>query len=173
MSFSSFCLQPAYIIIFEMSFCKQYVVRSCFLIHPANLYLLIGVFGQITINVIIGILELKFAILKIFIYLAALGLSCGMRDRCCSMWDLSLWHVGFSLLVVCGLQSLWAQQPHSIWDLSSPTRDRTCILCIGKWILNHWTTKEVPVCYFFIFDFLFFLSVICICFLFYAFLWVI
>ena len=23
------------------------------------------------------------------------------------------------------------------------TRDRTCVLCIGRWILNHWTTREV------------------------------
>ena len=30
------------------------------------------------------------------------------------------------------------------WDLSSPTRDQTCIPCIGRWILNHWTTREVP-----------------------------
>ena len=30
-----------------------------------------------------------------------------------------------------------------MWDLSSPTRDRTLILCIAKWILNHWTIREV------------------------------
>ena len=26
---------------------------------------------------------------------------------------------------------------------SSRTRDRTCVPCIGRWILYHWTTKEV------------------------------
>ena len=26
---------------------------------------------------------------------------------------------------------------------SSQTRDCTCVPCIGKWILNHWTTREV------------------------------
>ena len=26
---------------------------------------------------------------------------------------------------------------------SSQTRDWTCVPCIGKWILNHWTTREV------------------------------
>ena len=31
-----------------------------------------------------------------------------------------------------------------MWDLSSPTRNRTCVPCIGKWILNQWTTREVP-----------------------------
>ena len=30
-----------------------------------------------------------------------------------------------------------------MWDVSSPPRDRTCVPCIGRWILNHWTTKEV------------------------------
>ena len=32
----------------------------------------------------------------------------------------------------------------SMWDLSSLTRDQTCISCIARWILNHWTTREVP-----------------------------
>ena len=30
------------------------------------------------------------------------------------------------------------------WDLSSLTEDWTHILCIGRWILNHWTTREGP-----------------------------
>ena len=32
-----------------------------------------------------------------------------------------------------------------MWDLSSPTKDWTHILCIAWWIPNHWTTREVPV----------------------------
>ena len=31
-----------------------------------------------------------------------------------------------------------------MWDLSSLTRDQTHILCIASWILNHWTTRGVP-----------------------------
>ena len=31
---------------------------------------------------------------------------------------------------------------------SSQTRDQTCVPCIGREILNHWTTKEVPGSYF-------------------------
>ena len=31
-----------------------------------------------------------------------------------------------------------------MWGLSSLTRNRTCALCIGRWILKHWTTREVP-----------------------------
>ena len=48
-----------------------------------------------------------------------------------SLWfpDLQLWHTG-----------LVALQPK---DLSFLTRDQTCILFIGRWILNHWTTREV------------------------------
>ena len=30
-----------------------------------------------------------------------------------------------------------------MWDLSSPTRDQTRIPCIGRWILTHWTAREV------------------------------
>ena len=32
-----------------------------------------------------------------------------------------------------------------MWDLSSLTRDGTCVPCIGRQILYHWTTREVPV----------------------------
>ena len=31
-----------------------------------------------------------------------------------------------------------------MWDLRSPIRDQTHTLCIGRWSLNHWTTREVP-----------------------------
>ena len=34
--------------------------------------------------------------------------------------------------------------PQGMWDLSSPTRDRTRTLCIGRLRLNHWTAREVP-----------------------------
>ena len=35
--------------------------------------------------------------------------------------------------------------PWGMWDLSSPTRDWTCTLRIGRWTINLWTAKEVPV----------------------------
>ena len=35
------------------------------------------------------------------------------------------------------------QLPCGIWDLSSQTRDRTRVPCIGRQILNHCTTREV------------------------------
>ena len=36
---------------------------------------------------------------------------------------------------------LW---PHGMWGLSSPTRDRTHIPCIGRQSLNHWTARKFP-----------------------------
>ena len=52
----------------------------------------------------------------------------------CSTWaSLLLWRVG-SVVV-----------PRGMWDLSSLTRDQTRVPpCIGRQILNHWTTREVP-----------------------------
>ena len=35
--------------------------------------------------------------------------------------------------------------PRSLWDLGSQTGDQTHIPCIGRWSLNHWTTREVPI----------------------------
>ena len=34
--------------------------------------------------------------------------------------------------------------PWGMWDISSLTTDQTCSSCIGRWNLNHWTTREVP-----------------------------
>ena len=33
--------------------------------------------------------------------------------------------------------------PQGMWDHSSLTRDQTCTPCIGRWNLNHWTSREV------------------------------
>ena len=48
--------------------------------------------------------------------------------------------VGATLRLIC---SMW--DPCGMWDLSSPSRDRTCISCIEKWVLKHWTSREVPI----------------------------
>ena len=45
------------------------------------------------------------------------------------------------LLLFCVLV-FW---PRGMWDLSSPTRDRTRNPCIGRQSLNHWTAREVPI----------------------------
>ena len=66
-----------------------------------------------------------------FIYLAALGLSCGKQDplQCCA--GFSLVARGLICPVVCGILVPW-----SGIDPRSPR--------IGRQILNHWTTREVP-----------------------------
>ena len=60
---------------------------------------------------------------------AALGLSCGLHHLRCLIWDLSSWLTDSPVV---------ARGP------SSPARDGTDAPCIAKWILNLWTTREVP-----------------------------
>ena len=61
---------------------------------------------------------------------------------------LGLFHAFLKLkrkLVALGLHgSQQAQLPCSMWDLSSPARNGTHVPCTGRWIPNHWTTREVP-----------------------------
>lgn len=60
---------------------------------------------------------------------AALGISCSLHDLRCLIWDLSSWPMG-SPVVARGL--------------SSAAMDGTDAPCIAKWILNLWTTRQVP-----------------------------
>ena len=36
-------------------------------------------------------------------------------------------------------------EPLSIWDLSSPTRDWAHVSCIGRWSPKHWAAEEVAI----------------------------
>ena len=54
------------------------------------------------------------------------------------MEDLSL-QLMDSLVVACRLRGTWVQLFLSMWDLSSPTRDRTSVPCIARQILTHFT----------------------------------
>ena len=65
----------------------------------------------------------------------------------------SLHHAGFFLTMSCGLSSwgtglssysMQAYLTQRMWDHSSPARGWTHIPCIGRQILNHWTSREVP-----------------------------
>ena len=66
---------------------------------------------------------------------------------------------GLLSVEVCGLPVVLGKPPHiSCVDHrlqraglvamrhvgSSQSRDQTCVPCIGRWILNHWTTRETP-----------------------------
>ena len=57
--------------------------------------------------------------------------------RSCSTWDLSMHWAGFSLVAAYGLSCPVAR---------GISQSRTRVLCIGKWTLNHWTTREVLMC---------------------------
>ena len=52
-----------------------------------------------------------------------------------------LWGAWASVVVHVGLVAPWCVE-------SSWTRDQTRVPCIGWWILNHWTTREVLYIYF-------------------------
>ena len=51
-------------------------------------------------------------------------------------------HSHFTFFKICFKKFLAA--PHSMWDLSSRTRNQTQTLCIGRRNLNHWPTREAP-----------------------------
>ena len=90
------------------------------------------------------------------------GCYSSLRCACFSLWWLLLLrstgsrHAGFSS---CGMrahqlwltgsraqaQQWWRTGLVAPWHMgSSWTRDRTRVPCIGRWILNHCTTREVP-----------------------------
>ena len=81
----------------------------------------------------------------LFLVLAVLGLHCCTRAfSSCHEWGLlsscsvQASRAWASVVAVCGLSC-------SVACGSSLTRDQTCVLCIGRQILNHWTTREVPI----------------------------
>ena len=59
----------------------------------------------------------------------------------CRLASLLLELAGLHGLSIC---ATWAHLPRGIWILSYLTRDRTQVPCLARQILNHWTTREVP-----------------------------
>ena len=57
----------------------------------------------------------------------------------CGIYFCFCFFVGFFVFAALAL-------PHGMWDCSSLTRNRTYIPYVGKWILYHWTTREVSPC---------------------------
>ena len=77
-----------------------------------------------------------------------------------SWWLLLLWstgtrRVGFSSCGSCALERRLSSLRTGLVALphvgSSRTRARTCVPCFDRWILNHCTTREVPVFIYFFF----------------------
>ena len=73
---------------------------------------------------------------------AARGLSLAAARRLPIAWLLLVQTMRFR---VHGLSSCraWTSLPCSLWGLSSRAKDRTAVSCIGRRILNLWTTREV------------------------------
>ena len=69
---------------------------------------------------------------------------CGERASHSHVWAPPVVEHGFTGSVVAGCGLLLLALRHVGSQL--PTRDQTCIRFIGRWSLNHWTTREVPVC---------------------------
>ena len=112
-------------------------------------------------------------ILSVYLCLGVLGLCCCAgfplvaASRGCSL-AVVLWCAGFWLGWLLLLQSTGSRVRTDFsscgpWALdsslnslvhrgladprhvrSSGTRDRTRVPCLGRWVLNHWTTREVP-----------------------------
>ena len=78
-----------------------------------------------------------------------LGPCCSVGDSHCSGFSLcgarAVEHVWALVAVGCELSSVWRTGLVSQKNVgSSQIRNRrTHALCIGKWILNHWTTREI------------------------------
>ena len=82
-------------------------------------------------------------LISIYLFVVASGLSCG--TFCCHVrTSFQPWSMG---------SRGRAQLPRGVQDLSSLARDQTSIPCIGRWILNHWTTRESPILSIFIYTF--------------------
>ena len=58
--------------------------------------------------------------------------------------DRGAWPAAVHGVTKSWMQPKWLSMHARMWDLSSPSRDRTLIPCIGRKILNHWTTREFP-----------------------------
>ena len=58
------------------------------------------------------------------------------------MWTIFKVLIGFvTILLLFHILVFW---PQGMWNLSSPTRDRTQTPFTGRRSLNHWTSREVP-----------------------------
>ena len=64
------------------------------------------------------------------------------QQRFLLLWSTGLRHAGCSNYSP-GVQQLWCASPAASGHVgSSQTRDRTCVPCMGRQILNHWTTRK-------------------------------
>ena len=79
----------------------------------------------------------------LFIYLAAPGLHCGIKDFSCSTCTLKLWHVGPSSFPDWG----WMPKMNNMNPTGKPKSGPPAL---GARSLSQWTTREFPVDVFYI-----------------------
>ena len=59
------------------------------------------------------------------------------------MWSIFKVFIEFvAILLLFYALVFWSR---NMWGLNFPIRDWTLTPCIGRWSLNHWTTREVPI----------------------------
>ena len=91
-----------------------------------------------------------------FLQLKRAGLlsSCGARASYCSGFSCGAWALGHVGSVTAAHGFLSTGSVVVARGLGSPAtygiRDQTPVLCIGRWILNHRSTREVLYCAFFL-----------------------
>ena len=74
----------------------------------------------------------------LWVFIAARRFSLVAVSKGAPPCEFSLW------ALVHRLQQLWLVGLIALWHVgSSQIRDQTRVPCIGRWILNHWTTREV------------------------------
>ena len=78
-------------------------------------------------------------------------LLCPLADKTVLLLFIYFWcepflkiFIGFFFLQYCFCFIFWFFWPQGMWDLTSPSGDRTHTRSIARWPLNHWTTSEVP-----------------------------
>ena len=120
-------------ILFCLFVCLFYFWLHCIFIAASGLFLVAASKGYSLLRCV-G-LSLRWLLLLWSTGSRRMGFSsCGMRAQ-------QLWLVGSRAQA----QQLWCTGLVALWHVgSSTTRDRTCVPCIGRWILNHCATREVP-----------------------------
>ena len=93
--------------------------------------------------------------------------SCGYWRERGPLPSCGAWASPCSILSCCGTRALGAQASAAAAGLAVvvhgfscsegcgifPDQGLTCMPCIGRWVLNHWATKEVPLLFFSFFFF--------------------
>ena len=97
----------------------------------------------------VGIPSILFKNLKAFVYLAAPGLSCGMWNHSCSMWDLVPWSGIDPRPPALGVWSLSNRTTREVPPVSSYLRSSPWVICssiqLSKYLLHLWG-KDMLLC---------------------------